>query len=165
MKIKNVLEVEYMPIFDDKFIVRIKSQNCDVLKRGEFSDEEIGVESISFPQFTQIETDISILYIRGICESHDNEYEIVSREVLNEIIRRVELINKKYGIRVKERVEMMERYYYIDYLGDILGTSDFATDIDNTLYKIGNYFATRQEAEDSLIYKAFQKTKEDLKIK
>ena len=158
MKIKNVLEVEYMPIFDDKFIVRIKNQNCDVLKRGEFSDEEIGVESIDGPSFI-----CSILLLRGRNHNRDYDYSIVSKEKIDEIINKVELINKKYGIRVRERVGMMERYYYIDYLGDILGTSDLATDIDNTLYKIGNYFATRQEAEDSLIYKAFQKTKEDLK--
>lgn len=158
MKIKNVLEVEYMPIFDDKFIVRIKSQNCDVLKRGEFSDEEIGVESIGGPSFIS-----SILLLRGGNHNRDYDYSIISKEKLDEIINKVELINKKYGIKIRERVGMMERYYYIDYLGDILGTSDFATDIDNTLYKIGNYFATKQEAEDSLIYKAFQKTKEDLK--
>ena len=158
MKIENVLEIEYMPVFDNKFIVRIKHQNTDVLKRGEFLDDEIKVESFNGPNFMN-----DMLFLRENNHDRDYEYAIISEFKLNAIIKKVEQINKKYGIKIRERVTITDRYYYIDCWGDIQTTSDFATDIDNTLYKVGNYFATRQEAEDSLIYKAFQKTKEDLR--
>lgn len=158
MKIENVLEIEYMPVFDNKFIVRIKHQNTDVLKRGEFLDDEIKVESIGGPSFIH-----NILLLRGNDHSRDYDYSVISEVQLNKIIKQVEQINSKYGIKVRERVTITDRYYYIDCWGDIGITADFATDIDNALYKVGNYFATRQEAEDSLIYKAFQKTKEDLR--
>lgn len=158
MKIENVLEIEYMPVFDNKFIVRIKYQNTDVLKRGEFSDDEIKVESIGGPSFIH-----NILLLRGNNHSRDYDYSVISEVQLNKIIKKVEQINKKYGIKVRERVTITDRYYYIDCWGDIQSTSDFATDIDNALYKVGNYFITEQEAENSEIYKGFQLQEEALK--
>ena len=170
MKIENVLELEYMPVFDSKFIVRIKYQNTDVLKRGEFIDEEIGVMSTTMPNFTTIVAENgalymedSILYIMGTSRHKDSIYNIVSRKMLDEIIRRVKLINKKHGIKVRERAQQGEMYYFISSIGDIRYTYDTRSNIDNSMLKIGNYFYTEEDAENSEIYKGFQKQKEDLK--
>lgn len=83
MKIENVLEIEYMPVFDNKFIVRIKHQNTDVLKRGEFLDEEINVESVGGPSFIH-----STLFLRGNNHDRDYDYAVVSEFQLNKIIKK-----------------------------------------------------------------------------
>ena len=68
MEKENVLEIEYQEVFN-KVAIRIKYQNFEILKRGEFYDEEIRVESFLVPEYIK---DDNKLYIQGEEQSKDS---------------------------------------------------------------------------------------------
>lgn len=141
----NVLEIEYKEVFNGDYAVKIKYQNEDVLKRGEFVDEEIGVESVEVPDF-----DKKTMFLRGENEDGDNRYSIVSSKKLEEIKAKVERINKKYGIKYRWRAERGKGYYYIDSECAAFGTYDYRCNEDDIRYELGNYFRTVEDAEKAL---------------
>lgn len=47
----------------------------------------------------------------------------------------------------KTRVKEGESYWYITAYGDILKCDDYRTIFDITLFRAGNYFHTKEEAE------------------
>ena len=143
MKKINVLEIEYKEVFNGDYAVKIKYQNEDVLKRGEFVDEEIGVKSVNVPEF-----DKKTLFVYGINTDRDHRYNIVSSKKLAEIKAKVEKINKKYGIEPRWRAERGRGYYYIDSECTAFGTYDYRCNEDNRRYELGNYFRTVEQAEE-----------------
>lgn len=147
MEIENVLELEYQEVFD-KVAVRIKYQNEEVLKRDNFTDEKIGVSSISSPDFHMVN-----LYIRGSNVNMDDYCELITKEKAEEIKEKVRKINEKYGIRKRWRANRGDKYFCITKdLGEFI--VDMWTDdrciSDNKNYESNNYFKTREDAEKVL---------------
>ena len=89
MEKEKVLEIEYQEVFDE-VAVRIKYQNFEVLKRGEFKDEEIIVESACVPEYINLNNK---LYIQGEAESADNRIFLIDKEDLKNILEKVNKIN------------------------------------------------------------------------
>lgn len=147
MEVENVLELEYQEVFD-KVAVRIKYQNEEVLKRGSFIDEKIGVSSISSPDFHMVN-----LYIRGSNVNMDDYCELITKEKAEEIKEKVRKINEKYGIRKRWRADSGKEYFCITRnLGKFIvdrWTDDRGV-TDNRNYASNNYFKTRKEAEIAL---------------
>nr|DAV27980.1 MAG TPA: hypothetical protein [Caudoviricetes sp.] len=146
---ENVLEIEYQEVFDE-VAVRIKHQNFEMLKRGEFYDEEIGVESFLVPEYIK---DDNKLYIQGEEESKDSRIFLIDKEDLKNILEIVNKINKKYGIPKRWRVEKGKKYYFLNTECEIRNIWEDKTKEDETRYNLGNYFKTEEEA---------QKVKEEL---
>lgn len=67
------------------------------------------------------------------------ENEQKSIEEINKLIK--ELENKKW------KPACLEKYYYIDNVGDVYSTYNDNVNIDKMRFSLGNYFKTREEAE------------------
>jgi hypothetical protein len=174
-KKEKVLEICCHKIGKDDNIIRIEFQNIEVLERGEFYDEEIGVASINaefglaYKKTVVIKEDKGrrfqtenidnykdvkkILYIVGYIEREDEEdYELTTEdnylEVNDEELE--EIIEKVKQINEKYgiycRVPKNNHYFYINDLGEIKETRDNRFDTDDKRYKIGNYFVTKKRA-------------------
>lgn len=144
MEKEKVLEVEFQDVFD-KVAVRIAYQNEEVLKRNQFKDEEIRVTSVCYPDF-----DSRILYILGYDKDEDNRCELVSKEKAEEIKKKVEAINEKYGIPKRWRSEKGEKYFFIASHGEVMCDTDSYLKTDDERYELGNYFKTEKEAQAKL---------------
>ena len=145
MKKKNVLELEYKKVFD-MVAIRVKYQNCDILKRGKFEDENLRVRSINAPDY--VSGLDGILFIQGKIEREDNRIILVSEDDANKIKQKVKELNERYGIEERWRAERGRGYYYIDSECAAFGTYDYRFDEDNIRYELGNYFRTEKEAEE-----------------
>lgn len=138
---KDVLKIESQEVFDS-VAFRIVYQNEEVLKRGEFKDDELDVYSS-----TTLEYRKGTLYIRGNVEECDDKVVVVSKEEFKDVVERVKLINEKYGIEKRWRAENGEMYFYVNYDLEVNIMVDDYYSGDNSLYKAGNYFKTEEEAE------------------
>ena len=174
-KREKVLEIFYNKVGKDDNIIRIEFQNIEVLERGEFYDEEIGVASINaefglaYKKTVVIKEDKGrrfqtenidnykgikkILYIVGYIEREDEEdYELTTEDnylkVNDEELE--EIIEKVKQINEKYgiycRVPKNNHYFYINDLGEIKETRDNRFETDDKRYKIGNYFVTKDRA-------------------
>lgn len=174
-KKEKVLEICCHKIGKDDNIIRIEFQNIEVLERGEFYDEEIGVASINaefglaYKKTVVIKEDKGrrfqtenidnykdvkkILYIVGYIEREDEEdYELTTEdnylEVNDEELE--EIIEKVKQINEKYgiycRVPKNNHYFYINDLGEIKETRDNRFETDDKRYNIGNYFVTKDRA-------------------
>lgn len=174
-KREKVLEIHCDKVGKDKNIVAIEFQNTEVLERGEFYDEEIGVASINAEfglaykktvvfkedkrrrfQTEDIDNykDVKkILYIVGYIEREDEEdydftYEDNYLKVNDEELE--EIIEKVKQVNEKYgiycRVPKNHHYFYVDDLGIIRETRDNRFETDDKRYKIGNYFVTKERA-------------------
>lgn len=174
-KREKVLEIYYDKIEKDDNIVRIEFQNTEVLKRGEFYDEELGVASITsdfglaYKRTVVIKEDKrrrfqtenidnykdvkKILYIVGYIEREDEEdyeftYEDNYLKVNDEELE--EIIEKVKQVNEKYgiycRVPKNTHYFYVNDLGEIKETRDNRFETDDKRYKIGNYFVTKDRA-------------------
>ena len=143
MEKEKVLEIESQEVFD-KVAIRIKYQNFEVLKRGEFKDEEIIVESGCVPDYINLNNK---LYIQGEAESVDNRIFLVDKEDLKNILEKVNKINEKYGIPKRWRAEKEKEYFFVTGTNEITIDEEYYNEADNTRYELGNYFKTEEEAE------------------
>ena len=143
MEKEKVLEIGYQEVFD-KVAVRIKYQNFEVLKRGEFYDEETEVESCGVPEYIK---DDNKLYIQGKEEEKDSKILLVDKEDLKEILKIVNKINEKYGIPKRWRGKRSDKYFSIFGDSEISETTDNYFPEDQRRYEWGNYFKTLEEAE------------------
>lgn len=143
MEKEKVLEIEYQEVFDE-VAVRIKYQNFEVLKRGEFYDKETGVESCWAPEYIKYDNK---LYIQGKENDKDSKILLVDKENLKNILKIVNKINEKYGIPKRWRGEEGEEYYFLDGKCEIWSTYENKKKIDDAFFKLGNYFKTKEEAE------------------
>ena len=149
MEKEKVLEIESQEVFD-RVAIRIKYQNFEVLKRGEFKDEEIIVESACVPDYINLNNK---LYIQGEAESADNRIFLIDKEDLKNILEKVNKINEKYGIPKRFKPENCEEYYFILSDGYVISKLNYMTTEDKSRYDLGNCFKTEEEA---------QKVKEEL---
>lgn len=174
-KREKVLEIYCDKVGKNENIVEIQFQNIEVLERGEFYDEEIGVASINaefglaYEKTVVIKEDKrrrfqtenidnykdvkKILYIVGYIEREDEEdydftYEDNYLKVNDEELE--EIIEKVKQVNEKYgiycRVPKNHHYFYVDDLGIIRETRDNRFEKDDKRYKIGNYFVTKDRA-------------------
>lgn len=143
MEKEKVLEIETQEVFD-KVAIRIKYQNFEVLKRGEFYDIETGVESVGTPEYIK---DDNKLYIQGKENDKDSKILLVDKEDLKNILEIVNKINEKYGIPKRWRAEENKNYYFICNNKFIETNNEGKDSTDNFLFELGNYFKTKEEAE------------------
>ena len=150
MEKEKVLEIEYQEVFDS-VVFRIKYQNDEILKRGNFHDEETGVESCWTPECVKHNK----LYIQGKEKDKDNIALLVDKEDFKKILEIVNKINEKYGIPKRWRAEKGKTYFSIDD-GEILNCYDYYDKKDNEIFELGNYFKTEEEARKILNSKECQ---------
>ena len=174
-KREKVLEIRCDKVGKNENIVEIQFQNIEVLERGEFYDEEIGVASINaefgldYKKTVVIKEDKrrrfqteniddykdvkKILYIVGYIEREDEEdyeftYEDNYLKVNDEELE--EIIEKVKQVNEKYgiycRVPKNHHYFYVNDLGEIKETRDNRFEKDDKRYKIGNYFVTKDRA-------------------
>ena len=87
---ETVLEIEFQPVFD-MWAFRITKQNEDILQRSTFEDKNIGVSSLSYPEYNYFDC---ILNIRGYDKEKDNLINICTENEKREIEVKVRNINK-----------------------------------------------------------------------
>lgn len=63
--------------------------------------------------------------------------------------------------RPRWRADKYEKYYFVNYFGLVTDSIENNRFLDKKLYELGNYFKTREDAEESDFYKVFHK--EELK--
>ena len=150
MEKENVLEIEFQPVWD-KWAWRITKQNEEILKRNNFKDEELNVESFESQEFRKMGIK-SVLFIRGYSKKGDNDIQICTTEEKALIEEKVKAINEKYGDKKRWRAEEDNEYYYIDSEFSIRSDNDNYVISDNNKYMNGNYFRTKEQAEEYAEY-------------
>ena len=141
---EDVLKIEFIPVWD-KWVWRIIYQNEDVLKRGEFYDEDLKTESVFDPSFID-----ECFYVRGTFDEHDDKINFCTTEEKAIIEEKVKAINEKYGIKKRWRAEKNDYYHYIEGFISIVEGIDLNFVEDNERYKVGNYFKSKELAEKYL---------------
>ena len=142
MEKETVLEIEFQPVFD-KWAWRITKQNEEILKRNEFIDKELNVESFRSPEFLSLKNK---LYIRGSEKRLDDNISICNQEEKELIVEKVKAINEKYGIKKRWRAEYGKIYYYMNEFFQTTWIRDNHNCYSNKKYEIGNHFKTEAEA-------------------
>lgn len=144
MEKEKVLEIEFQEVFD-KVAIRIKYQNFEVLKRGEFEDREIGVVSFNNPCY--LSYPYNQLHLKGKFKIDDDFIFTVTKEEFKNIKNMVEAINEKYGIPKRWRAEKEKEYFFVTGTNEITADEEYYNKADNVRYELGNYFKTEEEAE------------------
>lgn len=90
---ETVLEIEYIKVFDEKYVVRISKQNYEVFTRGEFRDNELDIISNRCFAYGG-----GTLYLNGDRNMADDRLIYLDKVNLDKLIELVEKINNKYGI-------------------------------------------------------------------
>ena len=152
MEKENVLEIETQEVFD-KVAIRIKYQNFEVLKRGEFEDKEIKVISAWTPQYIAYDNK---LYIQGKEIDEDTKILLVDKKDLEKIMNKINKINEKYGILYRWRAASHERFFCIYANGEVSTTQDDYGSYKESFYELGNYFKTEEEAQKVIDSKEWQ---------
>lgn len=140
---KEVLILEYQDVFDEKVAVRVAYQDENVLRRGRFEDNHIGVCSVASPAFVG-----STLFILGDDRRSDYDIFMVSKEEAEAVKDKVKKINEKYGEKIKSRGKYGDVYYYIESVLEVKCIKDDFYYADNKRYLNGNYFKTKKQAEE-----------------
>lgn len=150
MEKEKVLEIEFQPVWD-KWAWRITKQNEEILKRNNFKDEELNVESFESQEFRKMGTK-SVLFIRGYSKKGDNDIQICTTEEKALIEEKVKAINEKYGIKKRWRAENGKIYYYMNEFFEITWIRENHNRFSNKKYEGGNHFKTQEEAEEYVEY-------------
>ncbi|BEO91135.1 hypothetical protein FNSP4_09420 [Fusobacterium nucleatum] len=153
MEKEKVLEIEYQEVFD-RVAIRIKYQNFEVLKRGEFEDRGIGVVSFNNPCY--LPSPYNQLHLKGKSKIEDNSIFTVAKEEFKNIKNMVEAINEKYGIPKRWRAEKEKEYFFITGTSEITTDEEYYSEADDGRYELGNYFKTKEEAQKVIDSKEWQ---------
>ena len=148
MEKETVLEIEFQPVFD-KWAWRITKQNEEILERKEFLDKELNVESFCYPEFLSLKNK---LFLRGSEKSQDDNINICNQEEKALIEDKVKAINKKYGIKKRWRANKYEYYHFLGNIFEICESTEMGFVEDIERYRDGNYFRTKEEAEEYAKY-------------
>lgn len=145
--IKDVLKVKFERIFD-KWGMKIVYQDFDILKRGEFNDSDIKVSSKYEIEYYK---NNNLLYILGKDTDEDSKIIFVNNKEKEIIENKVKLINEKYGIKKRWRAKEGDIYFFIlNGMFTIGKVREDGTYIHNARYKLGNYFKTKELAEEKV---------------
>lgn len=153
MEKEKVLEIESQEVFD-RVAIRIKYQNFEVLKRGEFEDRGIGVVSFNNPCY--LPSPYNQLHLKGKSKIEDNSIFTVAKEEFKNIKNMVEAINEKYGIPKRWRAKRGEKHFSILFTGEVMSFSEYYDKFDNDRYDLGNYFKTKEQAQKVIDSKEWQ---------
>jgi hypothetical protein F3_00887 len=143
MEKETILEIEFMPVWD-KWAWRITKQNEEILKRNNFKDEELNVESLRSPDFLFL---TNKLFLRGDVKSQDDNISICNQEEKALIEDKVKAINEKYGIVKRWRANKYDHYHFLGNVFEIQESVEMGFVEDIERYQDGNYFRTKEEAE------------------
>ena len=150
MKREDVLELKIIDtlITEDgiDYIICKLSQNTEVLKRG--ANTECS-KSFEYPGWDIRKKQ---LYTLGVIKEYDNLPFAVPTSDIELLKEKAKAINEKYGIKKRWRAERGEEYYYINFQLKILFDEEDFAEIDEERYDIGNYFKTKQEAQEYAEY-------------
>lgn len=149
---ENVLEVEFIELWNNYFAWKISYQNEEILPLGCFADDELKVYSCINVFYN---LDLDELYIKGKMTEEDyktNNYNFCTLKKKKLIEDKIRKINEKYGIKLRMRVDKDRTYYFIDDEFSVFRGIEEYTDLDNTRYEIGNYFSTKEEAKEYAEY-------------
>ena len=144
MEKETVLEIEFQPVFD-KWAWKITKQNEEILERNVFKDEELNVESFESPEFRKLE---SKLFIKGYAKKNDDNIQICTTEEKALIEEKVKAINEKYGVKKRWRANKYEYYHFLGNIFEICESVEMGFVEDIERYRDGNYFRTKEEAEE-----------------
>ena len=144
MEKETVLEIEFTPVFD-KWAWRIIKQNVDILKRGKLRDEELKVYSVVMPQYYKNDNKLTIW---GEDYDGDNDINMCTTEEKTLIEEKVKAINEKYGIKKRWRANKYDRYHFLGNVFEIQESVEMGFVEDIERYRDGNYFRTKEEAEE-----------------
>lgn len=144
---ENVLEVEFIELWNNYFAWKISYQNEEILPLGCFADDELKVYSCINVFYN---LDLDELYIKGKMTEEDyktNNYNFCTLKKKNLIEDKIRKINEKYGIKKRWRAEIYEDYHFLDDVFEIQESVEMGVEEDIERYKNGNYFRTKEEAE------------------
>ena len=150
MEKEDVLELKIIDtlITEDgiDYIICKLSQNTEVLKRGVNTEYS---KSFEYPGW-----DIrnKQLYTLGVVKKYDNLPFAVPTSDIELLKEKVRVINEKYGIKKRWRAKQGEYFYYIDFLFEVEQTVEAFVEGDDAIYKSGNYFETKEEAQEYAEY-------------
>lgn len=145
---KSVLDVIFEPIFD-MWGMKIVYQNENILKRGEFKDNGLGVYSYKYPTYNKAS---NTLYIKGDSIKDDDTIIILSDEDRLKVEDKINKINEKYYTYGFFRVKKNENYYFITSEFEIQESEETYHKIDDDRNMVGNYFYIEEEAIECLNY-------------
>ena len=129
MEKETVLEIEFMPVWD-KWAWKITKQNEEILERNNFKDEE------------------SFLFVKGLRRCYDGIINICTSEEKTLIEEKVKAINEKYGIKKRWRADKYKYYHFLGNVFEICESVEMGFVEDIERYRDGNYFRTKEEAEE-----------------
>ena len=143
---ETVLEIEFQPVFD-KWAWKITKQNEEILKRNNFKDEELNIASSHSPCFEE-----SFLFVKGVSQCYDGIINICTAEEKTLIEEKVKAINAKYGIKKRWRANKYGYYHFLGNIFEICESTEMGFVEDIERYRDGNYFRTKEEAEEYAKY-------------
>lgn len=142
MEKETVLEIEFQPVWD-KWAWKITKQNEEILERNNFKDEELNVASSHSPCFEE-----SFLFVKGLRRCYDGIINICTSEEKTLIEEKVKAINEKYGIKKRWRADKYKYYHFLGNVFEICESVEMGFVEDIERYRDGNYFRTKEEAEE-----------------
>lgn len=165
---EKVLEIEMVKINDfysSWFLKYINKNVFNYLKPTFFTDGEDNKYCLEVSDYTNFNnklingflTNVLVLNIHDSCRIP----HLIENKELKYLEKIIELINKKFKIEEKDRVNFGERYFYIDCDGKIINTEECGYYSDDSKYELGNYFKEKHIAEQYLgkIMKIFNENK------
>lgn len=150
MKREDVLELKIIDtlITEDgiDYIICKLSQNTEVLKRGVNTEYS---KSFEYPGWDIRKKQ---LYTLGVIKEYDNLPFSVPTSDIELLKEKVRAINEKYGIKKRWRAKQGEFFYYVNFLFEADWTIESFVEGDDAIYKSGNYFETKEEAQEYAEY-------------
>ena len=133
MEKENVLEIEFIPVWD-RWAWKVTKNKL-----------ETGFE------FESLENSRANI-IRVCFDFFVDENYLLSAFEKEKLEKLIKVINEKYGIRKRWRAEYGKIYYYVDSVLDISISIENHYALSNVCYERGNYFRTKEEAEEYAEY-------------
>ena len=150
MKREDVLELKIIDTLITEngidYIICKLSQNTDVLKRGLNTEYS---KSFEYPGWDIRKKQ---LYTLGVIKEYDNLPFSVPTSDIELLKEKVRAINEKYGIKKRWRAKQGEFFYYVNFLFEADWTIESFVEGDDAIYKSGNYFETKEEAQEYAEY-------------
>ncbi len=153
MEKETVLEIEFMPVWD-KWAWRITKWTLEV-------DEVFPFLNNVFRKYG-----LNFYFHLHILEEPISQDELISDYVKKSMEKGIKIINEKYGKSKRGRAGYKERYFYINFVGEIRENLDENNAMDRQAYAFGNYFRTEEQAEKALekVKKALQEVEETIDL-
>lgn len=145
MEKEKVLEIKIERMNNEYSVWCITYQNEEIFKRREFIDSELIVYSSIHPAFC---TDFkNRLFLWGKNKELDNIVNIIPNYFVEQLKKKVNAVNEKYGILKRWKPEINKRYYVIDEFLEVASRINYNINFTKRNYIAVNCFETREEAE------------------